>query len=475
MTPQLYRACAHAQLADLMQLLTAKEGFTRTGTMSMSLPAFFSESPAVKKLLEWKQGDEDEKWAEKAIQSLVKFLKQKKGAYEELVKALSNPGVPTRCVTIPRTRDGRVQVAHKKNLPHVIYCRLWRWPDLQNHHELKSIEACEFAYSKNLQDVCVNPYHYYRVEAPVLPPVLVPRTPGEGLPAPLPQDMVGAAHPSMHTQFMDQSVASPSSDISSLYSIGSPQTPSHVYSSCSVGSPCSDTSSLMDNGYHQHHESSQIVMPVTAQQGNDVAAVNYEEPTHWCSIAYYELSHRVGELFEASRSDVVIDGFTDPSVSADRFSVGLLSNIHRTAAVESARRHIGRGIHLYYVGGEVFIECLSDYSVFVQSRCGNHGHGFHATTVCKVPPGCSLKVFNNQEFARLLAESVHSGFESVYELTKMCTIRVSFVKGWGAEYHRQDITSTPSWAEIRLNGPFMWLDRVLSQMGAPGTKITSVS
>lgn len=72
----------------------------------------------------------------------------------------------------------------------MIYCRLWRWPDLQSHHEVRPIEGCEFAYHLKKDQVCINPYHYGRVEAPgedelrgillsthlvlVLPPVLVP-------------------------------------------------------------------------------------------------------------------------------------------------------------------------------------------------------------------------------------------------------------------------------------------------------------
>ena len=120
------------------------------------------------------------------------------------------------------------------------------------------------------------------------------------------------------------------------------------------------------------------------------------EAKYWCSVTYHELDNQVGEVFNASHSDVVIDGFTDPSVSGVRFSVGLLSNNHRTSDIELARGRIGKGIHLYYASGEVCIECLSDYSVFVQSHCENVRNDIHVEAICKILANCSLTVYNNQ-------------------------------------------------------------------------------
>lgn len=605
----------------------------------MSVSSLFSFThPVVKRLLGWKQGDEEEKWAEKAVDSLVKKLKKKKGALEALEKVLAAPGIqPCPCITIPRSLDGRLQVSHRKGLPHVIYCRVWRWPDLQSHHELKSLDCCQYPFEAKHKEVCINPYHYKRVESPVLPPVLVPRQsefipshsllgaggqtvhpamqaqlqeqlkarglmpqPGQGpmcspprgvspgghhtqfggmspprapgMPPGMPgaYGMSGQQQPGMLSQAMasqamaGQAMTSPGqaglptsptlgssgrppsgpgmcggdmgwpqnqnlNSNNSDFGFGSPQmnslqttqspgprapstvgplSPSDFNSSLDTENIMADiaaqvtsaeikasiktentleaaTMPLGDTSVHASSESLAKAQakdrkpltgegPSTAMDG-DKLEVSYKEPQYWCSICYYELNSRVGETFQSSTTSIVVDGFTDPTNNQSRFCLGLLSNVNRNSTIENTRRHIGKGVHIYYVGGEVYAECLSDSAIFVQSRNLNYHHGFHPTTVCKIPPGCALKIFNNQEFAQLLSQSVNHGYAAVFELTKMCTIRMSFVKGWGAEYHRQDVTSTPCWIELHLNGPLQWLDRVLTQMGTPDGPITSVS
>ncbi|XP_068719679.1 mothers against decapentaplegic homolog 9-like [Montipora capricornis] len=442
--------------------------------MSNMASLFSFTHPAVKRLLGWKQGDEEEKWAENAIGYLSKKLKKRKGALEELEKALSNPGQPSKCVTIARSLDGRIQILHRKGLPHVIYCRVWRWPDLQSHHELKPLDCCEYAFGMKQKEICINPYHYRRVESPVLPPVLVPR-PSNSYPKPpppLPSPFRSAEEPPMPYNACFPFKASQQPQPKQSPAMYIPESPKS-YISDDGGSPCPVDPNAMDVDCN-----SSLSTMVNSQPGylSHVTPVNYQEPSSWCYVSYYELNNRVGDRFYANSTSIIVDGFTDPNTgNSERFCLGLLSNVNRNSTIESTRRHIGKGVHLYYVGGEVYAECLSDSAIFVQSRNCNHSHGFHPTTVCKIPAGCTLKIFNNQEFAQLLSQSVNYDFTAVYELIKMCSIRLSFVKGWGAEYHRQDVTSTPCWIEIHLLGPLQWLDKVLYQMTMPENGPTSHS
>uniref|UniRef100_U5EXD3 Mothers against decapentaplegic homolog n=1 Tax=Corethrella appendiculata TaxID=1370023 RepID=U5EXD3_9DIPT len=441
-------------------------------------------SPVVKRLLRWKKvnnnNESEDKWSEKAVKSLVKKIK-KSGDLDELERAITTQNSYTKCITIPRNRPlhGENGVTLKKGLPHVIYCRLWRWPDLQSQQELKPLDHCEYAYQLKKDEVCINPYHYTKVDHQPLT-ILVPKNlpPGSSeqlanftlddlsntVPVNIQYNALNAQHTATfmeatlgqqiptNTNIMDSNLA-----INSI--IPDTETPPPGYMS-------------EDNDPLDQNDNMNMSRLTPTQM--DAQPVMYHEPAFWCSISYYELNLRVGETFHASQPSITVDGFTDPS-NSERFCLGLLSNVNRNEVVEQTRRHIGKGVRLYYIGGEVFAECLSDSSIFVQSPNCNQRYGWHPATVCKIPPGCNLKIFNNQEFAALLSQSVSQGFEAVYQLTRMCTIRMSFVKGWGAEYRRQTVTSTPCWIELHLNGPLQWLDRVLTQMGSPRLPCSSMS
>ncbi|CAJ0578479.1 unnamed protein product, partial [Mesorhabditis spiculigera] len=400
--------------------------------------------PAVKKLLGWKQGDEEEKWSEKAVDALVKKLKKRKkgdgeGTVEDLEWALANPTSTSRCVTIPRSLDGRLQVSHKKGLPHVIYCRVWRWPDLHSHQELRAIPECMYPFEGNRGNICINPYHYVRIENP--------------------------RHLGASSQYSPRHPAVDMPGTSSTY-----HTPSPPYQMAysSDGSP---------TGYMTHSptlsdddECQRMVSPITA-----ISKLKMPPPAFWATINYYELNTRVGEQFKVYLKEITVDGFTDPS-NDGRICLGLLTNVNRNNTIENTRRHIGRGIKLtYYDSLNLDVTNHSNSPVFVQSRNCNWKMGVSPQTVLRVPPGVTTTIFDHQIFVSMLNNARMAGYNQLYELEKMCFIRVSFVKGWGDDYPRQDVTSTPCWIELQMHTPLAWIDQCLHNAGNPNGDITSVS
>ena len=58
----------------------------------------------------------------------------------------------------------------------------------------------------------------------------------------------------------------------------------------------------------------------------------------------------------------------------------------------------------------------------------------HSKRVIKVPAGHEADIFDNARFIEQLSQC--TGFEALYRKNILCTLRLSFIKGWGDNYRK---------------------------------------
>ncbi|CAB1318335.1 unnamed protein product [Coregonus sp. 'balchen'] len=443
-----------------------------------------------------RQGGESETFAKRAIESLVKKLKEKKDELDSLITAITTNGAhPSKC------------------FPHVIYARLWRWPDLHKN-ELKHVKYCQFAFDLKADNVCVNPYHYERVVSPGIDlsgltlsssGTLMVKDEYEFENQPSHSGAEGHHQTIQHQPSRpggpQESFSSPallpppegssSASTSAFSSLAAGASrpgpgPAQGQSSQQNGFPLAQSSTYHhsatsswprngnfppsvphhQNGHLQHHQP----MPNTPHywlSHNEIAfqppISNHPAPDYWCSIAYFEMDVQVGETFKvpASCPTVTVDGYVDPS-GGDRFCLGQLSNVHRTEAIERARLHIGKGVQLECKGeGDVWVFDLRQCHRQMQQQAATAqaAAAAQAAAVAGNIPGPG----SVGGIAPAISLSAAAGI-GVDDLRRLCILRMSFVKGWGPDYPRQSIKETPCWIEIHLHRALQLLDEVLHTM-----------
>ncbi|OCT69599.1 mothers against decapentaplegic homolog 6 [Xenopus laevis] len=258
------------------------------------------------------------------------FKKLKDEQLWQLAEALESRGSwECGCVFLPwDSRSGKQPLP-----PHVLLCKLYRWPDLRHGAELKRLIQCESFWRKSGEgtSLCCNPYHFSRLAAP---------------------------------------------DSSSPLSIKARDLPRFF---------------LGDTPIARSVQGGKI-SSIRGRQDTTLSRSTNRDG-YWCKLAYWEHRTRVGRLYNVSEPSVNI--FHDlPKGSG--FCLGYLHSETRNETVRRTRKKIGQGLTLSREHDGIWVYNRSEHPIFVNSPTLAPVSG-RGQSVYKVLPGYSIKVFDSEQ------------------------------------------------------------------------------
>ncbi|KDR07534.1 hypothetical protein L798_02913 [Zootermopsis nevadensis] len=162
----------------------------------------------------------------------------------------------------------------------------------------------------------------------------------------------------------------------------------------------------------------------------------------WCKLAYWELASRVGRLFSVELPAVNV--FTSLPHGDGLCLAALTEDDPPHESVRRTRAKIGLGVTLSQEEDGVWAYNRSDSPIFVNSPTLVDPDS-RPPPVCRVLPGHCLNIFD----ADKAACARHWDFATTGPVDPN-SVRISFAKGWGSKYSRQEITACPCWLEVLL-------------------------
>ncbi|CAJ0580118.1 unnamed protein product, partial [Mesorhabditis spiculigera] len=194
---------------------------------------------------------------------------------------------------------------------------------------------------------------------------------------------------------------------------------------------------------------------------------------NWCHIQYYEERQEIGAPFSSNDNVVYVDGYSATNES-DRFSLGTISFAKSDTMAVEIRQQIGEGFKLTRMDDMVEVQVIGDMPIFVQMPLMSWCSGDHPWTVYRLSKGAKICVHRDSVFQKKL-DSLKMSYKAVFRLQSFCIVKIAFLKGFGKDYRRQNIESTPCWVAVNFQSALQQIDKVLRSFQVQEELCTSFS